>query len=49
MFKGKITYKEAGKVEKLELHHTNIFTMLEMMSKFDDLDVLEVLITREVV
>jgi hypothetical protein len=49
MFKGTITYREAGTVQKLEVKQDNVFKLLEVMSRFDDLSVIEVHIIKEVV
>jgi hypothetical protein len=49
MYKGTITYREAGKIQKLEVKQDNVFKLLEIMARFDDLDVVEIHIIKEVV
>jgi hypothetical protein len=48
-FIGRITYKESDKPQKLEVKLNNVFKLLEMISKFDDLDILEVLVYKEAI
>lgn len=49
MYIGKVTYREYKKLEKLELKHENVYTMLEIIASFNDLDMIEVHIHKEVV
>lgn len=47
MYKGIITYREVNKIQKLEVNQDNVFKLLEIMAMFDDLDVVEVHITKD--
>jgi len=49
MFIGKITYRESFESvpQKLEVKHSNARKLMEIISRFDDLDILEVHIYRE--
>ncbi len=49
MFIGKITYREYGKIQKIEVKQDNVFKLLEIISHFDGLDIIEVLINKEVI
>lgn len=49
MYKGVITYRESGKIQKLEVKQDNVFKLLEIMVRFDDLSVIEIHIIKEVV
>jgi hypothetical protein len=49
MFQAKITYREAGKMQKLEVRLDNAHKLLELVSKFEDLDLVEVHLFKEVV
>ena len=48
MFKGVITYREVGKIQKLEVKQDSVFKLLEIMARFDDLDVVEIHIIKEI-
>jgi hypothetical protein len=47
MFIGNITYKEAGKVEKMTIRQEDVFKLLAMLSKFNDLSITELHIYKE--
>jgi hypothetical protein len=47
MYLAKICYREVGKLQKIEVNHEDIFRLLEIISKFDDLYILEVHITKD--
>jgi hypothetical protein len=49
MYKGIITYREAGKIQKLEVKQDNVFKLLEIMARFDDLLIIEIHIYREMI
>ena len=46
-FKGVVTYKEDGKVQKLSVSNESIFRLTEMFAGFDDLDIIEIHIFKE--
>jgi hypothetical protein len=49
MYKGTCTYREADKIQKLEVRQDSVFKLLEIMARFDDLSITEIHIIREVV
>ncbi|MCK9370578.1 hypothetical protein M0R04_11770 [Candidatus Dojkabacteria bacterium] len=49
MFIGKATFKENSRVEKIEVKLDNIHKLLELISTFSDLDLIEVHIYKEVI
>ena len=49
MFQAKIVYKESGKVQRLEVRLDNSHKLLELISKFKDLDLIEVHLFKEVI
>lgn len=49
MFKCIVTYLELNKIQKLEVKQENVFKLLEIVARFDDLDVKEIHIIKEVV
>lgn len=46
---GKISYKEYGKVCKLEIKGEDIFDLSDIIAKLDDLEITEIHISKEVV
>lgn len=49
MFIGRISFREVGKVQKIEVKQENVFKLFELISKLDDLDIIEVHIIKEVI
>lgn len=49
MFIGVITYTEGSRIEKLEVKHSDIFKLLEIVANFNDLKILEIHIINEVI
>jgi hypothetical protein len=49
MFICKISYKESGKVQKVETTDEDVFNLLKVISKFNDLDITEIHITKDVI
>ena len=47
MFQAKVAYKEAGKVQRMEVRLDNAHKLLELVSKFEDLDLIEVHLFKE--
>jgi hypothetical protein len=47
MYKGTVTYKEFNHIQKLEVKLDCITKLLEIMARFDDLDVVEIHIIKE--
>lgn len=49
MFIAKVVFKEAGKTQRLEVRLDNAHKLLELISKFEDLEITEVHLIEEVV
>jgi hypothetical protein len=49
MFIAKVVFKEAGKTQRLEVKLDNAHKLLELVSKFEELDLIEVHLFKEVV
>ena len=47
MFQAKVVYREAGKIQRLEVKLDNAHKLLELISKFEDLDLTEVHLFKE--
>lgn len=49
MFIAKIIFREEKKIQKLEVKSADIFGLLAIMSGFDDLDIIEIHIIKEII
>jgi len=49
MFIGKATYRENKRIEKIEVKLDNVHKLLELLSTFSDLDLIEIHVVKEVV
>lgn len=47
MFKAKLTYKEVGTIQRLELQHESLNSLLLIIAGMDDIEVIELHIIKE--
>ena len=48
MFIAKISFRENQKIQKLEVKQEDVFRLLEIISRFNDLDITEILIIKDI-